>query len=339
MALALVLLATHGCVVKLDDEFDSHAGPPAPVASGCRVLLGGAPLAGDVHSLDLGAGQALVVADYALAAPAPRVNAPGFIVQEPLGADCAWSATATGTVLGPSPIRADALLAPLDLVPTAAGFGLYYTLFVPDASAPFGVRGLGVGFAPSDAGSAHFVPGAELLWSADRPAYGSSALRVGKLAYVYGCKQGGFLEEDCFVARVDVSQVANALAYTYFTGATWSASPDDAAPIASAGSPVSVRADPARSRYVMTYVPPLGQTLVARTAIAPEGPWSAPTTLASCDLAAAGAGAFCGGGQQHTGVVSVPAGQIAVTYSARTFDAGGNTGDAYAPRLVLLPLP
>ncbi len=54
-----------------------------------------------------------------------------------------------------------------------------------------------------------------------------------------------------------------------------------------------------RRRFVMTYVSPLlGSTLFARTATAPEEPWSSPTTLGACGLASAEPGAFCSGGRQ-----------------------------------------
>jgi hypothetical protein len=90
----------------------------------------------------------------------------------------------------------------------------------------------------------------------------------------------------------------------------------------------------------MTYVPPLGSTIVARRAIAPEGPWSAPETLASCGLAGAGPGAFCGGGEQHPELVAPGATTVAVTYGAQTLatDAGPNA-DAFWPQWTTLRVP
>jgi hypothetical protein len=91
----------------------------------------------------------------------------------------------------------------------------------------------------------------------------------------------------------------------------------------------------------MTYVPPLGSTIVARSAIAPEGPWSAPVTLGSCALDPALSGGFCGGGEQHPELVGAP-GHLVVSYDARTFDADAAASAGLAatrPRIVSVSIP
>ncbi len=337
-AIAVAVLFASACVVKLDHEFDSSnamdaggANADAPVAPGCRALPGVASLAGDLRSIAIG-GEVLFVAEHA-----SSVDGAGFLVRSP-GSDCAWSATGLGGVIDPSPIRSDAIVSPLDLVTTDGAVALYYTLFVPDSSAAFGVRSIGIGIAPRDAMTGRFVPTNELLWSADRAPYGGSALRVGDFVYAYGCVTEGFLAQDCYVARVPPASVASISAYVYFDGASWTPSADASAAIVHGAGSANVRYDAASARFVMTYVPPLATKIVARTALAPEGPWSGPTALASCDLAAAGRGAFCVGGHQHA-LLGVPAGSIAVSYAAATFEAGGASADAFAPRLVVLPVP
>jgi hypothetical protein len=321
VCVALAFALGSACVVKLDSEFDSPAIDAgavldAAVASGCRVPFEGATSA---HSIVTDA--TLFVDD----------RGRGYRVANP-SVDCAWNVTPLGVVVGASPIRADATVAPLDVVATDAGLALYYTLYVPDASATFGVRSLGNGVALADA-SGHFVPTAELLWSADRAPYGGSALRVGGHVYAYGCVVGGFLASDCYLARAPIASIASTAAYEYFDGAAWSKNADDAERVTSGGATVSVRADGAR--FVMTYVPPVGTTIAVRTAIAPEGPWSAPTTIATCDIAGAGTGAFCGGATLQA--IAVAPGSIALTYVAESFMAW--PGADRPLRLVVLATP
>ncbi len=348
---AIVALGA-GCAIELDHEFDDAgastdggASAAPPISRGCnplRQVSGVVSLAGDARSLPLANGDALWVVDQGALPDGGSALSPTFLVAGGARADCtAWSATFEGPAFAPSPLAPNGLLVALDLVQGSEAPALYYELFVYDAAAPLGLRALGYGLAPEDAATGHFVPTSELLWSSDRPAYGGSALRMGNAVYVYGCASAGFLTDDCFVARADPSRLASTAAYTYWTGDRWSSNPDDAAPIAQGGGIISVRpAKGGATGFVMTYVPPLGSTVVARRAIAPEGPWSAPETLASCDLQGAGPGAFCGGGQQHPELLPPGAKTLTLTYDARTFatDAGAN-GGAFWPRLTALSPP
>jgi hypothetical protein len=292
-----------------------------------------------MRSIALDGGGALWVADNGAIAdgavgPVAFVVGPGAT-----GACVGWSIGAPVAALSPSPLFAgDALLVPLDLVATPGGLGVYYELLVSDSTQPLGLREEGIGLAMGGAAGGPFVSSGELLWSADRPSYGSSALVVGAQAYVYGCRSDAAFSEACFVARADVGALASTAAYAYWSGNGWSSNADEAAPISEGGVTVSVRADPTGApRYLMTYVPPLGDTLVARTAPAPEGPWSAPATLATCALDGAGANAFCAGGQQHP---ELSRGGLTVSYDARTFASDARAGGAaFWPRVVEIEVP
>jgi hypothetical protein len=325
-----------------------------PPVVGCKPLAGipgVTALAGDARSLPLADGGAIWVVDQAVVnppvadggVPASYVQlAAAFTVGAGVSANCtSWPATFNGPAFGPSPMAPDGLLIAEDLVTASSGPALYYELFVSDPTGPIGLRALGFGIAPRDAVSGLFVPTSELLWSPDRPSYGASALRVGNLVYAYGCSSNG-LSSDCFVSRADVTQFTSTAAYTYWAGDHWSSSPDDATSIvATGGTSVAVRPDPTgASRYVMTYVPQLGNTIVARTAVAPEGPWSAPTTLATCDLAGAGPGSFCSGAQQHPELGATAVAPLVLTVEAQTFatDAGADAA-VFWPEVVTLGLP
>ena len=337
------LLALAGCVVPFDHEFDGAGGSggsagtggESPVITGClpfHSAAGLSALSGDGRSLTRQDGSSLWIFDSAVFNGA-AVSTPGFVVSGALRADCSTAPEGSPTPLfAPSPVAADAVFSALDGVDT----GLYYQLLRRDPSAPFGLRAEGFGLAKSDPATGRFVPGSALLWSSDRPGYGTSAVRSGDSVYVYGCQTSG-LTGSCFVARAPAAGLDSAASYTYFTGATWSASPDDAASIVEAGA-VSVRYLPAKARWLMTYVPPLGRELMLRAAVAPEGPWSAPIALGACDLAVADPAAFCAGGVQHAEVA--PEGSLALTYGATSFTPDASAPrEAYWPRLALLPLP
>jgi hypothetical protein len=353
MALALATLP--GCIVRLDDEFlpdgetneqdageDATDGGAPSVAAGCTPwsgLPGVQSLAGDSRSLAFDDGGTLWVVDDAVMSDGGTVSPAAILVGLGARADCtAWSSSFEGAATGPSPLEDGGAISALDLVATSTGPALYYTVFAHDPSAPLGLRSLGVGIAMgTPAGS--FVLTSDLLWTPDRPTYGGSALRVGDTVFVWGCKSTGAFSADCFVARAGAASLDSASAYTYWAGHAWSANVDDATPVTSAGGVVSVRPDPTRAgRLLMTYVPPLGDTLVVRSAMAPQGPWSAPVTLAACDLEGAGSGSFCTGGQQHP-ELATGAPRIALTYDARTFTPDAGTGAAFWPKLVTLEVP
>jgi hypothetical protein len=348
MAMVAVLGGLAGCAIALDHEFDDggapdDAGTDATVeaAAGCTPFSPTSGVAGDSRSLPLPDGGALWVVDQAASPDGGLVLSALFTVGTQASADCtSWSPQLVGPAFAPSPLAPDGLLAALDLVQAGDGPALYYELYVSDPSAPLNLRALGVGIAPRDPSTGLFTPTGELLWSPDRPAYGGSALRVGSMVYVFGCASSGYLTDDCYVARATSSATSSSAGYAYWTGEGWSPNPDDAAPITQGGGVVSVRPDPTGAqRFVMTYVPPIGSTLVARSAIAPEGPWSAPTTLATCVLDGAGPGAFCGGAQQHPELVRPPGSPLSLTYDAKTFATDAGSGPAFTPRLVTFAVP
>jgi hypothetical protein len=351
LALALLTCSAQSCVLPLDDEFadaSADAGPldtqedaPAPVP-GCAPLQRATPLlglSGDLRSIVVSDGGSIWIADEATLvdggiAPAAIAVGPGA------SADCSgWEGPVVGPAFAASPIAPDGLLSPLDLVAAPDRLALYYELFVSDPTQPLGLLELGVGLATRDPSSGLFVPTSDLLWSPDRPNYGTSVLVVGGSVYTFGCSSTGSFTANCFVARAALTELSSTAAYTYWTGDGWSTEVGDAAPIAEASSTVSVRPDPSgEALYIMTFVPPLGSTLVAESAPAPEGPWSAPVTLAACDLANAGGGAFCAGGQQHPELAGAP-GRLVLTYDARTFTDAEAPRSAFWPRLVAIDVP
>ncbi len=82
-----------------------------------------------------------------------------------------------------------------------------------------------------------------------------------------------------------------------------------------------------------------GTSLQARTAIAPEGPWSGPIEMARCTLDPAIPGVFCGCAAQHREIASHP-GQVVLSYDDRSLssDAGPHLPGAW-PRVVTTDVP
>ncbi|XYH93655.1 DUF4185 domain-containing protein [Sorangium sp. So ce1128] len=334
--LLATLCALSGCVIPLDEARDERG---TPVLEGCLPFHGSpglAALGGDGRSLAQGDGSVLWMFDTARTTDGEDIPNAALSAPEVLGADCGAKA-ASPPAPAFAPPRGDVILGALDGVALDTGPAFYVARYQVDPSAPLGLRLEGTGLARRDSMTGLFVPGETLLWSADRPGYGYSAVRSGDHVYTYGCRADGAFSAACFVARARVEDVGSTTGYTYFTGSGWSHNPDDAAQIAEAGS-ISVRFSASRRRWLMTHVQPLGRELLLRVAVAPEGPWSAPITLGACDLAGADESAFCGGAHQHP--EAAPEGSLALTYGVHSFSPDSSAGaEAYWPRLTVLELP
>lgn len=103
----------------------------------------------------------------------------------------------------------------------------------------------------------------------------------GEYLYQFGTPNGRFA--DAFVARVKPADILDLTKYEYSTkdpAKQWSSNIGDSFPIVRGPvSELSVQWNEYLGRYVMLYGNENNRTIVARTALAPEGPWSDPTTL------------------------------------------------------------
>jgi hypothetical protein len=160
--------------------------------------------------------------------------------------------------------------------------------------------------------------------------------------YAVGCKPARFLDADCFVARATTTSPGDESAYSYYTGGgRWSPRADDAWPMTSGAGSLDIAWLDARSRWLMAYVPPLGNTITLRSGLSPQGPWSAPVPVATCALA--DPDTFCAGMHLHPGI-GVPPGTIALSYAAATLSPDvasrrASEPDAWWPQLVAVALP
>ena len=171
-----------------------------------------------------------------------------------------------------------------------------------------------------------------LLWTSDRPNYGTGAWFDGERVYAYGCANSGPLQRDCYAARAPVHAIGNPAAWEYAVGVdSFSANADAAVPILVGVGDVSVRKG-GDGRMTVSYVPVLGDRVMVRTALGPTGPFSGAHEWFRCEL---GPGEFCVGGVRQVGL-DVGAGAVA-TYVRASFEPMAQ-GRAQ-PRLVMFGLP
>ncbi len=306
----------------------ADGGPPA-VATGCRPLQGLpglASLRGAIRSVLEPDGSLSVIVD-------------GATVD---GAD-----VSSLSLTAPSPSTVDDCLASASVAsgrPTSAlGAGLALSGVATD-SGPwlFSVQANGFGVSPQGPTAGLFTGPAMTLWTGDRPPYGSAALTSGSFVYAYGCLPARFLDADCFVARAPATAIADESGYAYYVGGgNWSPEVDSAWPVAAAGTTMDVAWIPGTSRWVMAYAPPLSQIVRMRSGLAPEGPWSAPVDVATCDLS--DGDMFCAGIHLHP-AIRTPSGSIALTYAPATLSPDGPARQLaeptkWWPRLVSLQIP
>lgn len=302
---ALVVLAA-GCAVSLDP--DPAPVPLVPVAPGCELAGGDLSLASGGRSLPPADGGGWLVplraGGYALSPQFPGCGA----------------AAALSPLVALSP-QDGISIHPLDIVAVDGYIWFFYTASRGDPGAPFGQREVGGGVGKIEGGELR--PQGGLLWSADDPPYGQGAVIHGGLVYAYGCREvAGEFRAICRAARAPVAKMSEAASWEYGQGSgRWGVEREQAMALVEANEPsVRRRGD----EFVMIYAPVLGREVVERTALLPDGPWSRPRPLFTCDLP--GEGWICSNVALH----AAPDGSPLVTYSP--LDLG--TLSAALPRVV-----
>jgi hypothetical protein len=115
----------------------------------------------------------------------------------------------------------------------------------------------------------------DLLFNQNQPSFGSAALVDGDTLYAYGCYNSE-LSVACVLGRVDLADVTNLSAWTFYAGdGNWSSQLSDAMWVFTANHILNVSWNDYLQRYVAIYNQPLSGNVMIRTALAPEGPWSA----------------------------------------------------------------
>lgn len=290
--IALALVAA-GCAVDLDDP--AAAGPVVPEPDlvqlrGCPALLHAADaVEGRLERVQLPSGQTLFVA---ASLTHSGVTASATV----LATDPNPCAESDAVVAAQPAIDADSLgegvnARPQALLATDQSALAFFSAERVDPA--YGFVTVGRGLARWDASSSRFVE-PMLLWTGDRPSFGSGAVLHGGKVYAFGSKQARFLSADIYVARADLDRVTEVGAWEYDNGGgNWTASVDHAWPMVEGGDPVGVQWNSGLQRWMLVYAEPLGDRLLLRTGLGPSGPWSAATVLGRCDLPDGLPGLFC----------------------------------------------
>lgn len=326
LAMGLFCALAGGCAWSLDDPPPS-AQPPAaaPVVAGCPIAFA-AGAGGAGYSAQRLDGAVLWLFGGAL-----NSERSDGILALPSTPEQPCDATAVLQAALPQTATSTEQATPLSTVVVDGELWGFFESWTLDATAPMGVRITGRGIARHDAALGSFVRMA-LLWTADRPNWGISALQQGSWVYAYGCESYGFLQRRCYVARADAHNLTRPEAWTYSTGGgQFSADPDTALPVLLDAGDLHVTPHPS-GRLLATYVTPLGDTLFVRTALSPTGPFSSPKALMTCPVED---GEFCTGGIRHPWLETVSS--LVLTYARGSFEA--ITAERRQPRLVTLPLP
>ena len=330
VALALSF-SLSSCAVNLSSEGE----PPQPARvvpqlSGCLPLADRASaVTGRVSWVTLPDRSSLVVADSATLGG--ETSSVGFANA---ASDCLAQSEplATRPIIDITPVSTTSRARPLGSLTITDTF-LYFSADHAD-----GLGSDGIGVARWDAASERFTAQA-LLWTADRPSYGSAAALVGDEVYVFGGLDARFLSADVYLARVPSAQIADLSAYEYWQGGgNFGPDADLAQPLVEGGQSPSVAWSATEQRWLMLYATPLASELTVRSGLDISGPWSAPYTLGRCDLPSSDPGAFCGDSALVPELAAD--GQIALTQGVASFARPpAATDQDFWTRLVRVPWP
>ena len=120
------------------------------------------------------------------------------------------------------------------------------------------------------------APGSDeptLLFPAGDAPMGQGATVLDGWLYAYGCTHIGFFEFPCIVGRAPVERALERTAWRFWDGLVWGTEAESAATVMLGNSIMSMQYNPMIGKLIMVYSAP-DDTIVIRTADAPEGPWS-----------------------------------------------------------------
>lgn len=183
----------------------------------------------------------------------------------------------------------------------------------------------------------HRIPFAVFGAKRDR-SWGASSLAVGEHLYVFGHdeeKGRGLGRKRLLVARVPLDKLTDFRAWRFRTADGWGEKAEDASGLAGGlATEFTVSRHPGGKGYVLVYTENgIGDRIVARTADAPEGPWSAPSLLYRCPEGKDRA-VFCYAAKAHAWASGE--GELLVSYCTNAWKFGKVFEDesVYRPRFV-----
>jgi hypothetical protein len=173
--------------------------------------------------------------------------------------------------------------------------------------------------------------------------FGSATLRVGDDLYVYGLDEEGTglaRRKSMIVARVPAKSVEDPSAWRFFRDGEWQSEFRACTKLADGiANEYSVSYLPKRKCFVAVYSESmLSPRILARTADAPQGPWSKPVVLYDCPEARWDKQIFCYAAKAHPMLAADD--ELVVSYAANSHDFWQTIKDARLcwPRFVRVKL-
>jgi hypothetical protein len=115
-----------------------------------------------------------------------------------------------------------------------------------------------------------------LLFQDGEPCFGDAAVVMGHQLYVYGCERQGTLIP-CRLARVDLDHVFEKEHWqTWTADGKWSTNLNLGRALFNGNEILSVSYNHYLGCFLAVYSQPMSTTVMLRTALQPEGPWSSP---------------------------------------------------------------
>jgi hypothetical protein len=121
----------------------------------------------------------------------------------------------------------------------------------------------------------------DLMFGQNEPNFGTTGFIAKEMLHVYGCGvPTNGRDQRCRLARMEPGRALDRSAWTFYArDGRWSSQIADATPVFEASSIVSVWWNKFLQKYVALYSKVFSESVVMRTAPAPEGPWSEETQL------------------------------------------------------------
>ncbi len=173
--------------------------------------------------------------------------------------------------------------------------------------------------------------------------FGAASMVDGDHLYIYGTDEevkNGSRDRYLIVARVHTNEVANFSAWRFYANGQWDADYRNASRIADGmATECSVSFLPKLGKYVLVFTDRgLSPKIQVRTAPAPWGEWSAPTTVYQCPEMGRDKNIFCYAAKAHPSQSNGD--ELLISYVANSFDFWQPVNDAslYWPRFIRVQL-
>lgn len=170
-------------------------------------------------------------------------------------------------------------------------------------------------------------------------AFGAAVLRQGDYLYIYATErdlQSSDRSRHLVIARAPLATVGDFSFWRFYVEGQWEMNSAKPSPLIDhAATECSVSYLAALNRYILVYTENgLSSHILARTAVAPWGPWSEAATVYTCPEMSWGKRIFCYAAKAHPSLGSDN--ELVLSYVANSFDVWQVLADArlYWPRFV-----